>query len=45
MIFHRSMQEEADEIEAESVFKVKKWTAVGCTVIVVAARVLWGWAH
>ena len=45
MIFDRSMLEESADIEPESVIRMKKWTAVSCTVIVVLARVLWGLAR
>ena len=45
MIFHRSRLCGAEEIEAESIIKMKKWTAVSCTVIVVVARVVWGLAR
>ncbi len=45
MIFHRSTQYETEAFEPESILKMKKWTAVSCTVIVVVARVLWGLAR
>lgn len=45
MIFHRSTQYESEIFEPESILKMKKWTAVSCTVIVVVARVLWGLAR
>jgi hypothetical protein len=45
MIFHRNMLDEFQDVEPESVIRMKKWTAVSCTVIVVLARVLWGLAR
>jgi hypothetical protein len=45
MIFHRSMPDELEEFESESIVRMKKWTAVSCTVIVVIARILWGLAR
>jgi len=45
MIFHRSTQYELEEIEPESLIRMKKWTAVSCTVIVVVARIVWGLAR
>ena len=45
MIFHRSTQYQLEESEPESLIKMKKWTAVSCTVIVVVARIVWGLAR
>ncbi|HEY5254888.1 MAG TPA: hypothetical protein VIJ53_09560 [Acidobacteriaceae bacterium] len=45
MNFHRSMLSESEDIEPESVIRMKKWTAVSCTVIVVIARIVWGLAR
>lgn len=45
MIFHCSTLSESEEIEPESIIRMKKWTAVSCTVIVVIARVVWGMAR
>jgi hypothetical protein len=45
MIFHRSTQYESEAFEPDSILKMKKWTAVSCTVIVVVARMLWGLAR
>jgi len=45
MIFYRSMMNETEDIELESIIRMKKWTAVSCTVIVVAARIVWGLAR
>jgi hypothetical protein len=45
MIFDRSTLSESEDIEPESVIRMKKWTAVSCTVIVVIARIVWGLAR
>ena len=45
MIFDRSTLHESEDIEPESVIRMKKWTAVSCTVIVVVARIVWGLAR
>jgi hypothetical protein len=45
MISHRSTLYGFEDIEPESTVRMKKWTAVSCTVIVVVARILWGFAH
>jgi hypothetical protein len=50
MNFHRSKHDEpwageAETIEPESIGRLEKWTAISCTVIVVAARILWGMSH
>jgi hypothetical protein len=45
MISHRSTLDESEAFEPESILKMKKWTAVSCTVIVVIARMLWGLAR
>jgi hypothetical protein len=45
MIFHRSTLVEPEDIEPESIVRMKKWTAVSCTVIVVVARIVWGFAR
>ena len=42
MIFDRSMLIESEDIDPESILRMKKWTAVSCTVIVVVARIVWG---
>jgi hypothetical protein len=44
MTFHRSTLEELRDIEPESIVNMKKWTAISCTVIVVLARIVWGFA-
>ncbi len=45
MIFHRNTEYESEAFELESILKMKKWTAISCTVIVVVARVVWGLAR
>jgi len=45
MIFHRNTLDESEDIEPESILRMKKWTAVSCTVIVVVARIVWGLAR
>ncbi len=45
MNFDRSTLSESEDIEPESVIRMKKWTAVSCTVIVVIARIVWGLAR
>ncbi len=45
MIFHRGTLNDSEGIEPESIIRMKKWTAVSCTVIVVVARIVWGLAR
>lgn len=45
MISYRNALDESEETVRESILRMKKWTAVSCTVIVVAARILWGLAR
>ena len=44
MNFHRSTLNKFEDVEPESILRMKKWTAISCTVIVVLARIAWGFA-
>ena len=45
MISYRSTQHEFDGLEPLSIQRMKKWTAISCSVIVVIARIMWGFSH